>query len=78
MNIPEKNIREKIGERIKQLRTELAITQESVAWRSDIDRTYMNHVENGKRNISVESLEKIIVQGLDSSLRTFFDSELFE
>lgn len=47
------------------------LTQEAVAFRADVDRTYMNHVENGKRNISVVSLEKIIV-ALDSSFESFF------
>jgi len=73
----ELEIQEKIGDRIKELRTEKNLTQEAVAWRSDVDRTFMNHVENGRRNISVKSLEKIVVMGLDTSLKDFFNSSLF-
>jgi len=70
-------IQEKIGDRIKELRTEKNLTQEAVAWRSDVDRTFMNHVENGRRNISVKSLEKIVVMGLDISLKDFFNTPAF-
>ncbi len=69
-------IQEKIGLRIRELRTEKNLTQEAVAWRSEIDRTFMNHVENGKRNISVQSLEKIS-KGLQISLKDFFNDERF-
>jgi len=70
-------IQEKIGNRIKEIRTAQNLTQEAVAFRSDVDRTFMNHVENGRRNISVKSLEKIVVQGLETSLQDFFDHKLF-
>jgi len=70
------NIKTKIGLRIKELRTEKALSQEEVAWKSEVDRTFMNHVENGRRNLSVESLEKII-KGLESSFAEFFNHKLF-
>jgi transcriptional regulator with XRE-family HTH domain len=70
------DIKTKIGLRIKEIRVEKKLTQEAVAWRSEVDRTFMNHVENGKRNISIESLEKIS-KGLEVSLKYFFDSKLF-
>lgn len=71
------DIKTKIGLRIKELRTEKDLTQEAVAWQSEIDRTFMNHVENGRRNVSIESLEKI-VNGLGISMRDFFDNDIFE
>ena len=71
-------IEEKIAKRIKQLREAKNLTQEALAWKSDIDRTYMNHVENAKRNVTVKSLEKIIVGGLESSFSEFFGNKLFE
>jgi len=70
------DIKTKIGQRIKELRTIKSLTQEGVAWKSEVDRTFMNHVENGKRNISVESLEKIFL-GLETNPRDFFNSEIF-
>jgi len=70
------DIKAKIGLRIKEIRTEKNLTQEAVAWKAEVDRTFMNHVENGKRNVSVESLEKI-VSGLETNIKEFFNSDLF-
>jgi transcriptional regulator with XRE-family HTH domain len=72
-------IQEKVALRIKKIRTSpgINLTQEAVAWRSEVDRTFMNQVENGKRNISLKSLEKIVVEGLGMSLQEFFNDKIF-
>lgn len=70
------DIKTKIGLRIKEIRTEKNLTQEAVAWKSEIDRSFMNHVENGRRNISIESLEKVL-SGLEITIKDFFDNDLF-
>jgi DNA-binding XRE family transcriptional regulator len=67
----------KIGLRIKELRTEKSLTQEEVAWKAEVDRTFMNHVENGKRNVSVDTITKIICAGLETSFKDFFSADLF-
>lgn len=67
-----------IGLRIKEIRNEKKLTQEAVAWKAEVDRTFMNHVENGKRNVSVNTLEKIICAGLEMSFKEFFDHEYFK
>lgn len=72
------DIKKKIGSRIKELRNEQNLTQEGVAWKAEVDRTFMNHVENGKRNVSVDTLEKIICQGLEKSFKDFFSVDLFD
>ena len=36
------DIQVKIGERIKELRTAKNLTQEAVAFKAEVDRTYMN------------------------------------
>jgi transcriptional regulator with XRE-family HTH domain len=69
------DIKTKIGLRIKELRNQKNLTQEEVAWGAEIDRTFMNHVENGKRNVSVDTLTKIICNGLETSFKIFFDDE---
>ena len=69
------DIKTKIGLRIKELRTEKELTQEAVAFKAEVDRTFMNHVENGKRNVSVDTLTKIICNGLDTSFKVFFEDE---
>jgi transcriptional regulator with XRE-family HTH domain len=65
-------ITEKVGQRIKELRNEMGISQEKLALKAEIDRTYLAGVESGKRNISIKSLEKIIVS-LEISFHDFFE-----
>jgi transcriptional regulator with XRE-family HTH domain len=71
------DIRVRIGKRIKELRLELSLTQEALADKVDLDKTYINEVENGKRNVSVINLEKIIL-GLDISIKSFYNTEDFK
>jgi transcriptional regulator with XRE-family HTH domain len=70
------NIQEKIGNRIRELRQQKRLSQEALANIAEVDRTYMTSVENGRRNISVVTLEKILI-ALGISFTKFFDSELF-
>lgn len=60
-----------VGQRIRSLRQNLGLSQEKLALKADIDRTYLAGAEQGKRNISLKSLEKII-SALDISLEDFF------
>jgi transcriptional regulator with XRE-family HTH domain len=70
------SITHKIGLRIKELRKVEVITQEELASRADIDRTYINSVENGKRNVSIINLEKICI-ALNVEFKEFFSSNVF-
>lgn len=67
------NIKEKIGKRIKELRTEAGFTQMELAGRASLDRTYINSVENGKRNISITNIEKI-ANALNINISALFES----
>ncbi len=71
------DIKLKVGQRIKQLRKEINLSQEALALKSEVDRTYMTDVENGRRNISIEILKKIIT-ALEVSFTEFFNSKEFE
>lgn len=55
----EKAYLERIGNRIRELRTEADFSQEKLAFACDLDRTYIGSVERGERNISVINLRKI-------------------
>lgn len=70
------DIQQKIGERIREIRSSQNLTQEAVAFKAEVDRTYMNHVENGKRNISIAILQKILI-ALEISFQEFFSNEDF-
>ena len=50
--------------KIRKLRHEQRFSQEELADRADLHRTYIIHIENGKREISVETLCKI-ARGFD-------------
>lgn len=69
----------RIGKRIIALRKakKEGLSQEKLAYKADVDRTYMTGIETGKRKISVFVLEKI-VRALDIDLATFFDDEIFK
>ena len=52
-------LQEKVGKTIIQLRKERGFSQETFAFEAGIDRRYMSDIENGKRNISLDILERV-------------------
>lgn len=70
------DIMSKTGERIIELRKFKKLSQQKFAIEADMERTYLNHIEKGRKNISIKTLQKIL-KGLDVSFKDFFDSELF-
>ncbi len=70
------SIKVKVGQRIKELRKVIGISQEALANKAEIDRTYVTDVENGRRNISIENLEKLVT-ALEVQFKDFFDSPSF-
>ena len=64
-------ITQKFGQRINFLRNERGISQEKFALSIDMDRTYYASVESGKRNISINNIEKI-AKGFNVSLEELF------
>lgn len=65
-------IQKKIGERIRELRTQTGLSQEKFALKIGMDRTYFASVELGRRNIAIVNLEKI-ANGLGVSLSDLFE-----
>jgi len=49
----------KVGQKIREFRLKSGLSQEKLAFASNLDRTYIGSVERGERNISVINLEKI-------------------
>lgn len=64
-------LQEKLGITIVRFRKERGLSQEKFALEADIDRRYMSDLENGRRNPSLEILEKIAKQ-LGISLSDLF------
>ena len=49
----------KFGKRIRELRGDLGMTQEMLAAKVGLDRSYMGFLERGERNPSLEVIIKI-------------------
>jgi len=53
------DIRIRFGVAVRKRRSELGISQEELAARADLHRTYIADIERGTRNVSLINIEKI-------------------
>ena len=53
------DIRERFGFAVKARREELNLTQEDLADKASIHRTYLSDVERGSRNLSLINIERL-------------------
>lgn len=53
------DIKEKFGTRLRTLRREKGLSQEELAEKSGLNRPYISAIEKGKRNVSLEVMEKL-------------------
>ena len=53
------NIKQKLGKKIKTIRTEKGWSQEQLALTAELDRSYIPSIEKGERNVSITVIEKI-------------------
>ena len=53
------NINKKLGNKIREYRKKKHMTQEELAYNAELDYSYINQIENGKRNPSMEAVERI-------------------
>ena len=70
------NIKINLGKRVKELRFYNGYSQETFSSECGLNRSYITSVENGKRNVSIENIEKIAT-AFQLTLKDFFNSELF-
>ena len=61
-----------LGIAIKRQRGSLGISQEELAHRADLHRTYVSDLERGVRNPSVASIEKL-ARALELSVSKLFE-----
>lgn len=55
----EDGLRKRLGQAIKRRRAAEGISQEELADRAGVHRTYMGSVERGERNVSLDNVERI-------------------
>ena len=65
------DIQSALGNALKEIRLEQGISQEKFALKIGLDRTYYASVENGKRNVSIQNIEKI-ANGYDMTVARLF------
>lgn len=63
----------RLGAAVRDYRTKLGITQEELAWRADMHRTYLADIERGSRNITLRRMAN-----LARALRVGVEALLFE
>ena len=69
-----KTIGKHFGERVRQLRLERSLSQEELAFKSCVHRTYLGDIERGERNPSLKNIAAI-VKALDVTLSQLFSFE---
>ena len=62
------DVQVRFGERLRQVRSKKGISQEKLAERAGLHRTYVSSVERGERNISLVNIEKL-AEALGVSLK---------
>src|SRR5258707_749621 len=67
------DVRERFGTAVKFRREELGLTQEDLADRAGIHRTYLSDVERGTRNLSLINIEKLAA-ALSVTMSKLFES----
>lgn len=67
------DIKVRFGRAIRRRRAELGISQEELAARAGLHRTYVADVERGTRNVSLENIAKLAA-ALNMSISALFDS----
>ncbi len=54
-----KTILEKFGERVREERLKQNLSQEELASRAGVHRTYIGMIERAEKNITLENIEKV-------------------
>lgn len=57
----ELSAREALAANLKRLRVERGWSQEELAYRAGLHRTFVAHVERGARNISLDNIERLAI-----------------
>lgn len=65
------DIRTKFGNRCRELREQMGLSQEKFALSINMDRTYYSSIESGKRNVSLKNIEKIAI-GFNITINELF------
>jgi len=65
------DVKVEYGKKVREIRKREGVSQESLADLAGLDRTYISDIENGKRNVSIETIFKI-ADALETPVVEFF------
>ncbi len=68
------DICKKFGDRVRKLRVAQGLSQEVLAQKAGLHRTYIGGVERGERNVSLENIEKVAL-ALNCTITQLFQFE---
>jgi transcriptional regulator with XRE-family HTH domain len=68
------NILVKFGERVRKIRKERGLSQEELAHRADVHRTYIGMIERAEKNITLINIEKI-AKALEIKISELFNTD---
>lgn len=68
--------REVFARNLRRARRLKEVSQEELALRANLSRTYLSQVESGSRNVSIDNMS-LLAQAVGVSLRDLVDPELF-
>lgn len=71
VELEDKSLIQKVAKKIKARRSELGISQEQLALRAGVHRTYIGVIERAEQNLTITALKKIC-DALGVSLAEFF------
>jgi len=66
------DVKAEYGKKVRAIRNSKKVSQEKLAELAELDRTYISDIENGKRNVSIETIFKI-AEALRTPVVEFFD-----
>jgi len=72
----ELNVKQRFGKAIRRRRRELDFSQEELAERADLNRTYLSDIERGEVNPSLETIDRLVGALNISVAKLFRDYEI--
>lgn len=68
----DKELLKRFGHKVQAFRKSLGISQEELAFRAGVHRTYIGMIERAERNISLCNIKKL-ADALEIEVKDFFD-----
>ena len=72
-----KGIEKRFGEAVRHWRNRRRLSQEQLAQRAGVHRTYVSDIERGMRNVSLQNIEKL-ARALEIPIVTLFVVHLYK